>query len=100
MSIYDAMSRIQPEAELRKCYSNHRNTSGQLHWDMDVSFRAWRLGRGGFGEYYSDLIAFFFANGMLFEFCLAVEGCKAYKIEHTYEWCEEKVAQTLVKVRK
>ena len=100
MSIYDAMSRIQPGSELKKCYSMHPNTSGQLHWDNDVAFRAWRLDQGGFGEYYSDLVAFFFVNGMLFEFCLAVEGCKVYNIDHAYKWCEEKVAQTLDKVRK
>jgi len=100
MSIYDAMSRIQPESELKKCYSNHQNTSGQLHWGMDATFRAWRLNRGGFGEYYSDLIAFFFDNGMLFEFCLAVEGCKTHNLDHNYKWCEEKVAQSLDKVRK
>ena len=99
MSIYDAMLRVQPESELKKCYSKHSNTSGQLHWYMDSAFREYRLSRGGFGEYYSDLIDFFFNNGMLFEFCLVVEGCNRHNIEHKYKWCENRVEMCLKKIR-
>ena len=98
MSILDAMLRIQPETELNKLYSLN-NSSGQLKWHMDDEFKDFWYSIGGFGVYYSDLINFFFNKGMLFEFCLAVEGCKNYGIDHESEWCEKKVAKTLNKVR-
>jgi hypothetical protein len=91
------MLRIQPESELQKLYS-FDNSSGQLKWHLDEEFREFRESRV-FGEYYSDLADFFFNKGMLFEFCLLVEGCKRHEITHGYEWCETKVAKALHKVR-
>lgn len=92
------MSRIQPLSELKSTYTFKHNSSGQLQWKMDQKLREFRLPRG-FGEYYSDLADFFFDQGLLFEFCLVVEGCKQHGIDHGYKWCEPRVAKTLKKVR-
>lgn len=92
-----AMLHIQPESELNSLYS-FNNSSGQLKWHMDEEFEEFRESKG-IGECYIDLAEFFFNRGMLFEFCLLVEGCKRKGIEHGYDWCEGKVEEALKKVR-
>jgi len=93
------MLQIQPESELNKLYSLN-NSSGQLKWHGDAAFETFcRKHKKVKEELWKNLASFFWANNMLFEFCLLVEGCKVHKLEHGYKSYEDRVEETLAKVR-
>ena len=90
------MLQIQPESELNSLYSLN-NSSGQLKWHMDEEFNEYR--ENSSNNTFRDLAAFFWEKGLLFEFCLLVEGCQKHNIDHGFPHYEQKVAQTLSQVR-
>lgn len=93
------MLQIQPESELNQLYSLN-NSSGQLKWHMDKEFEEFCENEDP-SEYnvWKHLASFFWANTMLFEFCLLVEGCSNHGLEYGYESYEHRVGKTLAKVR-
>jgi hypothetical protein len=93
------MLQIQPEPELNKLYSLN-NTSGQLRWQVDGAFEEFcKKHKKNKDELWKNIASFFWSKNMLFEFCLVVEGCKRHNLDHGYKSYEQKVEQTLAKVR-